>query len=72
MDRLYDAVILEHFRDHRQMLFLMGPRQVGKTTTARASAAAIGESTCFSWDNSADQRKARFPGGGGMVHPVQM
>jgi len=61
MDRLYDAVVQEHFRDNRQMLFLMGPRQVGKTTTARTNAAAIGESTYFSWDNS-DHRRTLLAG----------
>ena len=61
MDRLYDAVVQEHFRENRQMLLLMGPRQVGKTTTARASAAAIGASTYFSWDN-ADHRRTLLAG----------
>jgi len=61
MDRFYDAVVLEHFRDNRQMLFLMGPRQVGKTTTARSSAAVIGDSTYFSWDNS-DHRRTLLAG----------
>jgi len=28
--RLYEAVVSEHFSEHRQMLFLMGPRQVAK------------------------------------------
>ena len=43
------------------MLFLMGPRQVGKTTTARESAAVTGESTYFSWDNS-DHRRTLLAG----------
>ena len=38
MKRLYETVVSEHFSEHRQMLFLMGPRQVGKTTTARQNA----------------------------------
>ena len=61
MDRIYNTVVQEHFADNRQMLFLMGPRQVGKTTTARESAAAIGESTYFSWDNS-DHRRTLLAG----------
>lgn len=61
MDRLYDAVVREHFRENRQMLFLMGPRQVGKTTTALASATAIGASTYFSWDNP-DHRRTLLAG----------
>ncbi|HLB56875.1 MAG TPA: ATP-binding protein [Coxiellaceae bacterium] len=34
MQRLYEQVILTHFQHHEQMLFLAGPRQVGKTTVA--------------------------------------
>ena len=34
MERLYDTLIAQHFREERQMLFLMGPRQVGKTTAS--------------------------------------
>lgn len=33
--RLYEAVIREHLALYRQMVFLSGPRQVGKTTLAR-------------------------------------
>lgn len=33
--RLYEAVIREHLSLYRQMAFLSGPRQVGKTTLAR-------------------------------------
>jgi uncharacterized protein len=33
--RLYEAIIREHLSLYRQMVFLSGPRQVGKTTLAR-------------------------------------
>ena len=33
--RLYENVIREHLSLYRQMVFLSGPRQVGKTTLAR-------------------------------------
>jgi predicted AAA+ superfamily ATPase len=49
--RLYDRVLTEHLRNHRQMALVSGPRQVGKTTTCRA----LG-STYLSWDN-ADHRR---------------
>jgi predicted AAA+ superfamily ATPase len=32
MKRLYEAIIREHLAEHQQMLFLAGPRQVGKST----------------------------------------
>jgi predicted AAA+ superfamily ATPase len=34
--RLYEALLRQHFKRHRQMVFLSGPRQVGKTTLARS------------------------------------
>lgn len=33
------------------MLFLCGPRQVGKTTSSREAADTIGESSYFNWDD---------------------
>ena len=33
--RLYDNILREHFASYRQMAFLSGPRQVGKTTLAK-------------------------------------
>jgi len=45
MDRLYDRLLRDHLLQHRQMAFVTGPRQVGKTTTCRA----LGD-RYFSWD----------------------
>jgi predicted AAA+ superfamily ATPase len=45
VERLYDHVLREHLAAHRQMAFVSGPRQVGKTTTCRALADQY-----FSWD----------------------
>lgn len=36
--RLYDSIIREHLEMYRQMVFLSGPRQVGKTTIAKTFA----------------------------------
>jgi len=49
--RLYEQLLAEHFRDERKMLFLMGPRQVGKTTTSREVARSRERSLYFNWDN---------------------
>lgn len=38
MKRIYENLLVEHQEQNRQMAFLSGPRQVGKTTTSRASA----------------------------------
>lgn len=43
--RLYDAMLAEHLATHRQMAFVSGPRQVGKTTTCRQLATAV-----INWD----------------------
>lgn len=48
--RLYDAVLNEHLGAHRQMAFVSGPRQVGKTTTCRGLAAGYAN-----WDNIDDR-----------------
>ena len=36
--RLYESILLEHFAENRQMAFLSGPRQSGKTTVAETLA----------------------------------
>ncbi len=49
--RLYDRVLQDHFARHRQMAWVSGPRQVGKTTTCRM------EGTDYlNWDNADDRR----------------
>ena len=48
--RIYDAMLAEHFRSNRQMAFLGGPRQVGKTTTGRVHSDAY-----VNWDNLDDR-----------------
>lgn len=57
MKRVYEHIAKEHFEGNRQMLFLMGPRQVGKTTTARQSAEQLGAMIYLNWDNSDDRRR---------------
>lgn len=49
--RLYDGLLAAHVAQHRQMAFVTGPRQVGKTTACRKHA-----STYLSWDNADDRR----------------
>ena len=45
--RLYDHVLAAHFAENRQMAFVSGPRQVGKTTTCRLFADAY-----VNWDDA--------------------
>lgn len=55
MDRLYEALILEHFQKYRQMLFLMGARQVGKTTICESLRSHWDKSFYFNWDDPDDR-----------------
>ncbi len=52
MRRVYEAALAEHIREHRQMVMLSGPRQVGKTTTSRASAP---DHRYHTWDRQSDR-----------------
>jgi hypothetical protein len=50
----------------QKMVFLAGPRQVGKTTLARRVLAAQGSGAYLNWDNREDRREirqARWPAG---------
>jgi len=53
MDRVYHSLLNEHLRHYRQMAFLTGPRQVGKTTSARASAP---QARYCNWDDQTDRQ----------------
>ncbi len=62
--RFYDTVLAEHLARHRQMAFVTGPRQVGKTTTCSAHAAAY-----LNWDNL-DDRERILAGPAGIVEAL--
>ena len=57
MQRIYQAVIQEHIQSYQQMLFLAGPRQVGKTTLLQASKAWNSHFNYYNWDNLNDREK---------------
>jgi hypothetical protein len=48
--RIYDSLLVEHLTNNRQMAFVSGPRQVGKTTTCRNHADGY-----VNWDNIDDR-----------------
>ena len=54
MDRIYHGILREHLRNHRQMAFLAGPRQVGKTTAALD---VVAREHYLNWDRRADARR---------------
>lgn len=61
MKRLYEEVVKEHFAKYRQMIFLTGPRQVGKTTTSKEACEKQPICVYFNWDDK-DQRKIILEG----------
>jgi predicted AAA+ superfamily ATPase len=50
MKRIYEDLLREHFADNRQMAFIAGPRQSGKTTLTRQLC-----DNYLSWDNQNDR-----------------
>jgi uncharacterized protein len=51
MKRLYETIITEHFANYEQMVFLAGPRQVGKTTIAKQFITTNNFAKYLNWDN---------------------
>ena len=52
MKRIYETILNDHLKRHRQMALMTGPRQVGKTTTSLASAKPA---HYFNWDRQSDR-----------------
>lgn len=61
MRRVYENVINQHFQHYKQMLFLAGPRQVGKTTISLAAKSLTHQVTYLNWDNQ-DHRQIILEG----------
>lgn len=55
MKRFYQTLVKQHFEQNRQMLFLAGPRQVGKTTIAKACGG--NDFIYLNWDKLPDRQK---------------
>ncbi len=58
MKRIYEELLEEHLKEYRQMAFLSGPRQVGKTTASKEASLESSSHYYFNWDN--DRHKAWF------------
>jgi len=55
VQRFYTSIIQQQLRDHRKMIFICGPRQVGKTTIAKAIAQTYARSLYLNWDYPEDR-----------------
>ena len=53
MERIYEKLIKDHFDNNRQMVFISGPRQVGKTTLAES---VLPDAVRLNYDKVADAR----------------
>ncbi len=71
MKRLYEQLIFQHFRENRQMLFFMGPRQVGKTTVMKAYGVDHPPTCYLNWDN-ADHRLIILEGPSAVAQHAQI
>lgn len=64
--RLYDQILKGHFAGNRQMAWVSGPRQVGKTTACRNLCTDY-----LNWDN-ADDRRLILRGPGAVAERLQL
>lgn len=64
--RIYDAMLEAHLARYRQMAFVGGPRQVGKTTTCRSLATHY-----MNWDSPEDQA-VLAKGGSSLAERLQL
>lgn len=56
MDRIYTTAIQNHLAEYRQMAFIAGPRQVGKTTCSKMVAEAYPVHHYLNWDNPSHRK----------------
>jgi uncharacterized protein len=71
INRVYLPMARRHFQEDRQMLFLSGPRQVGKTTTARALGEQFPDCTYLNWDVT-EHRRLIMAGGAAVAEAADL
>ncbi len=57
MKRIYDQIIRDHYKSQKEMLFLVGPRQVGKTTSSVMTGEEQDHLYYYNWDDDNDKLK---------------
>jgi predicted AAA+ superfamily ATPase len=72
MERLYKSVITEHFQLNKQMAFMCGPRQVGKTTIAHELQKGVEQSLYRSWDSPDDRNRLLSPTYGPVLEGITL
>lgn len=71
MERIYSAVIQDHLVRYRQMIFLAGPRQVGKTTITQQIELYHSNYYYLNWDDST-HRKLVIKGSQAIANYLQL
>lgn len=66
MKRIYNSLIKRHFERYQQMIFLVGPRQAGKTTVSLMAKELTTQFSYLNWDNL-DHRKIILEGVGSIA-----
>ena len=61
MQRFYETIIADHFKYNKQMAFVCGPRQVGKTTIAKALMKGTNQALYRNWDIPEDRLRIASP-----------
>lgn len=56
MQRIYATLMQSHFQKYKQMLFLSGPRRVGKTTISMEGKNITPDFLYLNWDNQEDRQ----------------
>lgn len=51
MKRIYDTIVQSHIKSDQEMLFISGPRQVGKTTVSKNAEKLTDNFLYLNWDN---------------------
>lgn len=62
MKRIYGSLIQEHLQQYQQMLFISGPRRVGKTTISLGGEALSKNFVYLNWDNQKHRQIILFGG----------
>ncbi len=57
MKRIYEKIVCDHFQHAQQMAFVCGPRQVGKTTIAKALVKSSPQAVYRNWDIHDDRQR---------------
>ncbi|MHB1948064.1 MAG: ATP-binding protein [Gammaproteobacteria bacterium] len=71
MKRVYSSVIEDHLSRYRQMVFLAGPRQVGKTTITKQIESYRPNYFYLNWDDTS-HRKLIMKGTGAIATHIQL